>query len=176
MPMRLKNNEPLRQSKCKRNDSYESGMWDVRPTAGRTAREWTIGKMIKQTRIPTEQIGTRSMEAWYEANPICTHSRWFCSKICRAQARWTFAKGVRRALQSDVRLDGRTIHRHTPPFRGCSGKMANFWTSFLGNENQGYVSNGVCDDEPKIWSKKIDKKVSVLRENERKSFFTSETQ
>jgi len=32
--------------------------------------------------------------------------------------------------------------------RGCSGKMANFGTSLLGPENQGYVSYDVCDDGP----------------------------
>ena len=34
--------------------------------------------------------------------------------------------------------------------RGCSGKMANFGTSLLGPENQGYVSYDVCDNGPKI--------------------------
>ena len=54
--------------------------------------------------------------------------------------------------------------------------MANFGTSLLGPENWGYVSNDVCDDGPKISSEKIDQKVSILRENERKVRFTSEMQ
>ena len=40
--------------------------------------------------------------------------------------------------------------------RGCSGKMVNFESCYLGPENQEYESNGVCDDDYKFWSEKID--------------------
>jgi hypothetical protein len=55
-----------------------------------------------------------------------------------------------KSLAFTSKIESQCSYITLPQYRGCSGKMANFGTSLLGPENQGYVSYDVCDDGPKI--------------------------
>ena len=83
------------------------------PQSGLLANEF-LEKKTQQTRLPTEQVGARAMEAWLAASAIYISSWWFWTQIRRRRARKASQSGVRGTIHSNNRVERQTVCWHHP--------------------------------------------------------------